>query len=229
MNKQERAYRAIRDRILDGSYGPGYRLVMDALAEELDVSAVPIREAIRRLEAEGLVVYRPNAGAQVAPADAAVWESAMTVLAVLEGYATALAAPCLRARDIARLRDVNRQMAESLDLADVLAFSRLNQKFHFAIHQRCPNQYLVDLLRDTNHRLDAVRATVFTHIPNRGWSSLEEHARLIDLLESRAPFAEIEQTARAHKLRTVEAFQRRQREHELRELDARSELGGSRR
>ena len=80
-NKQEQAYAALRERILSGSYSPGYRLVIDALAEELGVSALPIREAIRRLEAEGLVVFRPNAGAQVAPADPALFEDMMVGLA----------------------------------------------------------------------------------------------------------------------------------------------------
>ena len=62
VTKQERVYQAIRERILSGAYGPGYRVVIDALAEEFEVSALPVREAIRRLEAEGLVIYRPNAG-----------------------------------------------------------------------------------------------------------------------------------------------------------------------
>ena len=215
MNKQEHAYGVIRERILDGTYGPGYRLVMDSIADELRVSAVPVREAIRRLEAEGFVVYRPNAGAQVAPVDADVWESAMTVLAVLEGYATALAASHLTPLDISGLRAVNTQMAEAMERTDVLAFSRLNQQFHAEIFERCPNSHLVDLLHDTNSRLDAVRRTVFTHIPYRGLSSIAEHAHLVDLIESGAEADEIETAARAHKLRTVEAFRQRQAEHEL--------------
>jgi DNA-binding GntR family transcriptional regulator len=93
VTKQERVYQAIRERILSGAYGPGYRVVIDALAEEFEVSGLPVREAIRRLEAEGLVIYRPNAGAQVAPADPGLFDEEMTVLAVLEGYGTALAAP----------------------------------------------------------------------------------------------------------------------------------------
>ena len=69
--------------------------MIDALAEEFSVSALPVREAIRRLEAEGLVIFRPNAGAQVAPADPGLFDEEMSVLAVIEGYATALAAPLL--------------------------------------------------------------------------------------------------------------------------------------
>ena len=109
VTKQERVYQAIRERILSGAYGPGYRVVIDALAEEFEVSGLPVREAIRRLEAEGLVIYRPNAGAQVAPADPGLFDEEMTVLAVLEGYGTALAAPCLGEAEIARLtRDQRR-------------------------------------------------------------------------------------------------------------------------
>ena len=54
---------------------------------------MPVREAIRRLEAEGLVIYRPNVGAQVAPAEPELFEDELSVLALLEGYATAGAAP----------------------------------------------------------------------------------------------------------------------------------------
>lgn len=68
-SKHERAYAVIRQRILDGTYRPGRRLVIGTLAAELGVSPVPVREAIRRLEAEGRVVYRHNAGPRVAPVD----------------------------------------------------------------------------------------------------------------------------------------------------------------
>src|SRR6266498_3517928 len=113
--KQERVYQAIRERILNGAYGPGYRVVIDSLAEEFAVSALPVREAIRRLEAEGLVIYRPNAGAQVAPADPGLFDEEMTVLAVLEGYATALAAPELSEKDIADLQAVNDRMVRAME------------------------------------------------------------------------------------------------------------------
>ena len=61
-SKQERVYVVLRGRLFDGTYGPGHRLVIDALARELEVSPMPVREAIRRLEAEGLVDYQRNQG-----------------------------------------------------------------------------------------------------------------------------------------------------------------------
>jgi len=213
VTKQERVYDALRERILSGAYGPGYRVVIDALAEEFSVSALPVREAIRRLEAEGLVVYRPNAGAQVAPADPSVFEEEMTVLALLEGLATSLASPNLGPTEIARMRDVNGQMTQAMEQLDSLRFGRLNQEFHAIIYEKCPNGALLTLLRDVARRLDAIRRTVFVQIPYRGAASLKEHAELIDLIEKKAPAAKIENVARQHKLHTVESFRAWQEEH----------------
>jgi len=214
VNKQEHAYQTIRERILVGTYGPGFRVVIDALADELGVSALPVREAIRRLEAEGLIVFRPNAGAQVAPADPGQFEETMACLAVLEGYATALAAPLMGKADVAKLREANEAMVDCMHRVDALGFSRANRDFHMAIYDRCPNPYLVELLRDTERRLDAIRRTVFTHIPFRGLESIEEHRKLIELIEARASFSRVETAARRHKLRTLEIFQRWRQEHE---------------
>ena len=206
VTKQERVYRAIRERILSGAYGPGYRVVIDSLAEEFEVSGLPVREAIRRLEAEGLVIYRPNAGAQVAPADPGLFDEEMTVLAVLEGYGTALAAPCLGPAQIARLSEINDEMEAAISQLDSLRFGRLNQEFHGLIYEGCPNAALVGMLRDVARRLDAIRRTVFVQIPYRGSASVAEHKKLIALLASGAPAAKIEKAAREHKLNTLASF-----------------------
>src|SRR4051794_20292336 len=177
--KQQRVYETLRERILSGAYGPGFRLVIDAVAAELAVSTVPVREAIRRLEAEGLVVYRPNVGAQVAPAEPEMFEDELSVLAVLEGYATAAAAPLLVAEDITRLRETTDLMVAAMERMDLLAFGRHNQEFHAVFAERCPNRALVEMLREVERRLDAIRRTVFTHIPYRGAESVAEHRELI--------------------------------------------------
>jgi DNA-binding GntR family transcriptional regulator len=206
VTKQERVYLTIRERILAGEYAPGYRLVIDQLAATLDVSALPVREAIRRLEAEGLVVFRPNAGAHVAPADPDLFDEEMTVLAVLEGYATALAAPRLTRADIDRLAELTDRMEDALGRGDSLGFGRLNQEYHAVVHERCPNVALVELIRDVALRLDSIRRTVFVQIPYRGSESLAEHRRLTKLIARNASASTIEDAAREHKLATVESF-----------------------
>src|SRR5438034_399628 len=96
VNKQERTYTILRDRIHSGSFAPLERLNIDALARELGVSPIPVREALRRLEAEGWVRFTPNVGAVVSPVDSTTWEQAMITLAILEGAASAEAQQHLR-------------------------------------------------------------------------------------------------------------------------------------
>ncbi|MGH2494539.1 MAG: GntR family transcriptional regulator [Ktedonobacteraceae bacterium] len=208
-NKQERAYAILRRRIIDGTYASGFRLNIDALARELGVSKVPIREAIRRLEAEGWVVSNRNVSPQVAQIDLRQWESEMTILALLEGYATALAAGNLGQEEYSRLWEINAAMQQALHEFDTITYNRLNRAFHNVIYDRCPNTALVELLQQAWDRLDTIRHSVFLFIPERGWASINEHVQLIRLLEQHAPFDEIEREARAHKLHTREAYQQR--------------------
>jgi DNA-binding GntR family transcriptional regulator len=193
--KQQQVYDALRERILSGAYGPGFRVVIDQVAAEFAVSALPVREAIRRLEAEGLVVYRPNAGAQVAPAEPELFEDNMTVLALLEGYATALAVAHLTADDLDALEHHTDDMVSAMERMDALAFGRHNRAFHRVIYERCPNPSLVAI-----------------HIPYRGASSVAEHRELVELFRTGAPPKRVEAAARRHKLRTVESFRAWQRE-----------------
>jgi DNA-binding GntR family transcriptional regulator len=93
ITKQERVYGILRERIQTGTYRPGHRIVVDQLAAEFGVSALPVREAVRRVQAEGLVVFRRNSGACVTPAEPELVDSMAELLAVVEGYATSLAAP----------------------------------------------------------------------------------------------------------------------------------------
>lgn len=206
ISKQESSYRTIRERIIGGVYGPGYRLTIDSLARELGVSQVPIREAIRRLEAEGWVIYPRNAGPQVSPIDYEKWTQAMKTLALLEGYATAEAAPQIASADITRLRDLNVSMKRAIESLDVMSFSRLNRRFHFEIYGGCQNDYLVERLKETWSRLDAIRVTVFTYVPERSRAAVGEHEEIIQAIESDNDFAQVEHKAREHKLRTMQAY-----------------------
>jgi DNA-binding GntR family transcriptional regulator len=205
VNKQERTYTVLRDRIHSGAFGPKARLNIDALARELGVSAIPVREALRRLEAEGWVRFQPNVGAIVAPLDATAWEQQMVAVAILEGAATADAAAHLRPSDFARIRTLAMEMEQVAAGGDMNKFSRLNRRMHATIMARCANVYLLELLEETNQRLDRIRGTMFTYLPERSTRALGEHEHLIGLLES-GDQAEIEGYARWHKLQTVEAY-----------------------
>jgi DNA-binding GntR family transcriptional regulator len=197
------AYQTIRERIIGGTYGPGYRLVLEELARELGVSTVPVREAVRRLEAEGHVDFQRNVGARVASFDEREFEQTLHVVALLEGYATALAAPHMRRTDLAKARKINDRMRASLTDLNPIQFSALNREFHFAIYDRCPNQHIRGLLEAQWSRLDAIRRSIFLFAPGRSTSSVAEHDEILDLIAEGATAERIEQAARVHKLRTA--------------------------
>jgi DNA-binding GntR family transcriptional regulator len=200
----------IRKRIIDGEYEPGERLVIPKLARDLEISALPVREALRRLEAEGFVQFDANVGARVTRVDFEAWESAMHVLSLLEGYATALAAPHLTPDNIAELREINRSMGAALEVSDIGAAKDANRRFHVRLYDACPNDHLMGLVRVGWDRLDSLRGWDIYYLLLRGTHLVDEHEHLLTMIESGAPASEIEAYAREHKLRTVEVYRQNQ-------------------
>jgi DNA-binding GntR family transcriptional regulator len=206
MSKSEAAYVTLRERILGGAYAPGQRLVLSDLASELGTSSVPVREALRRLEAEGWLTFRPNVGVEIRPVNPMDWVAMMDVLAILEGRATALAAPHLTAGDLERARARNQAARTAVEQIDPVAVSECNRDFHRIICAPCPNAYLRQLTRQTAEKLDAMRHTMFGFVPERTRAVLDEHDRLLALIEEGASADAVERYAREHKLSTVAAY-----------------------
>lgn len=205
-SKSEIAYGWIRDRIRSGTFGPGYRLVLSTLATRLDMSVVPVREAISRLTAEGLVSFERNVGARVAMVDASQYLVAMEVISVIESAATALAAPHLSAQDVSRARELNEVMRSGLDDFDSRLFSALNQEFHHTLYARCPNPRLLEIVEVEWARLGHLRDSIFGFVPWRPRESVCEHDALLDLIEAAADLEDIERAVRAHRTGSLTAF-----------------------
>ena len=205
-SKSEQAYTRLKDRILDGEMSPGYRLVLSSIATEMGFSVVPVREAIRRLEAEGLVHFERNVGATVAGIDPDLYLHTMQTLSIIEGAATALAAPDITAEELARARDLNDQMRELLAAFDPVRFTQLNTEFHALLYGPCPNPHILDLVHRGWTRLARMRTSTFGYVPGRAHASVEEHENLLNLIESGAPASDVEHAARAHRTNTLNAF-----------------------
>jgi DNA-binding GntR family transcriptional regulator len=212
LSKSQLAYRYLRDRIDDGRFVPGYRLVLGAIAKELDVSVVPVREAIRRLEAEGLVTFERNVGAQVALLEEQEYLYTMQTLALVEGAATALAAPLLTAEHYARARNINARMIECLEHFEPVRFTELNLEFHSVLFEECPNPHILDLVHRGWSRLTVLRDSSFSFVPGRARESVDEHEALLALLESGADPVAIELAARGHRTATLDAVLHHQAE-----------------
>lgn len=205
-SKSQRAYHWIKDRIANQDFTPGYRLVLGTIANELDMSVVPVREAIRQLEAEGLVTFERNVGAHVSMVDDSQYRFSMQTLSVLEGAATALASRNLTEDDVRRARAVNELMVETLDHFDPRSFTALNQEFHALLFAKCANTRLLDLVDNEWARLGHLRDSTFSFVPGRAAESVREHENILQLIEKGAPLGNIEQAARRHRSATLDAF-----------------------
>jgi DNA-binding GntR family transcriptional regulator len=205
-SKSQMAYAWIKERIAAGRLKPRQRLVLATIAGELGVSAVPVREAIRRLQAEGLVTFERNVGAHVALVDEAEYVTTMQVLSLVEGAATAMSAPWLGPVDLDQAAAINDQMSEIPDDFDPHTFTALNTDFHAVLFSRCPNAYLLDLVHRDWSRLAVLHDSTFSFVPERALDSVREHAEILGLIRRGAPELEIERAARAHRTRTVDAL-----------------------
>lgn len=206
VSKSQRTYDWIRQRILSRDFNPGYRLVLSSIAGELGVSVVPVREAIRRLEAEGLIEFEPNVGARVAMVNEGEYVDTMQALGVLEGAATVLSLPHITAADVAAAQAVNDQLRSMLTDFDPAVFTALNEKFHRALYSRCPNSHLSMLVDRGWSRMAGLRTSTFSFVPRRAEHSVDEHDQILRLIREAADPTDIEMTIRHHKWRTVEAF-----------------------
>jgi DNA-binding GntR family transcriptional regulator len=168
----------LRDRIARGELPPGTLLRQRQLALEFNVSPTPVREALRRLESEGLVSYELHRGSRVATVDLDEQEENLRVLAALESLAASLASEKITETDLDKIRALERQFAECNDSDPAL--KELNWAFHFRIYQCARLPLLLSLMR--------VLWRAFPQGPQH-WrphqESIEQHADLVEALAGR--------------------------------------------
>lgn len=206
LSKAEMAYQAILEGVQQGRYAPGSRLVLAQLATELHMSVVPVREAVRMLQQEGLVAYERNVGATVVGIDPVEYRNTMETLALVEGFSTAQCAPLVTGADLQRAREINDQMRRVLEEFDPVQFTTLNKQFHSTLYEHHQNAHILDLVHRGWNRLAALRSSTFAYVPGRARASVDEHDHLLDLIAQGASFEAIETAARQHRLNTLEAY-----------------------
>jgi len=186
----------LEEEILRGLRRPGDRLDERQLAEQFGMSRTPVREALQRLAATGLVVARGRQGLQVAQMSLADLLDAFSVVAELEGLASAQAARRIRPGQKARLQDAHRVCAETAAAEDADGFYRANLDFHETIAAASHNRILQDELRRLTLKVSPYRRTI-TYQPGRMHSSIPEHERVMEAI-LRGDGAQAAQMMRAH-------------------------------
>ena len=174
----------LRQLIVEGLIAPGAKLNERELAEQLEVSRTPLREAIRMLAAEGLVELAPHRGAvavQLAPQDIA---DTFEVIAGLEGQSGELAAARISEPELAEIRALHYEMLAAHTRRDLPTYYRLNANIHDHINAAARNPVLTRTYCTVNARLQALRFR--SNFDEGKWArAVREHERMVELLAAR--------------------------------------------
>ncbi|SLN41474.1 putative HTH-type transcriptional regulator YdfH [Pseudoruegeria aquimaris] len=194
------AYARLLAEIGSGVLRPGDRLRETEIAARLGISRTPVREAIRQLEAEGLVAHVPRVGAAVRRLDYAEVMELYEMRVVLEGTAARLAARAASDIEIADLAEINAEMAGAVEEA-ARAYA-LNRQFHAALTQAAKNRYLARSMEGLERTLMILGPSTLRRAA-RAREAVEEHEAVLAALRNRDQDG-AEAAMRAH----VEAAQR---------------------
>lgn len=179
----DHVYLAIRDRITAGALERGARIHQEDLADELGVSRTPVREALRRLAAEGLVEMRTNRGARVADVGGSEMYASYEARLVIEPGAARLAAAQRPAAPLAAMRAA--LAAQRRAIPNVARSFEANREFHLAIVQATGNEFLIQFAqRLWVARIGEVIYERQSETPERMGLDADEHERILTAIEA---------------------------------------------
>jgi DNA-binding GntR family transcriptional regulator len=199
----ERVYRQLRQMILSGELPPQTRLVEIHLGEQFGVSRTPVREALKRLTAEKLVLGDPVRGLIVHAPEPHEVSEVYLVRESLESLASRLAAQRITAEELRQLRVIAESMREAVnnDRTDLVVSA--NIAFHDVIYRAAGNETLFRLAKDLSDFVRRFSAEAFAKTERAG-AVVDEHERILDALEAHDP--EAAAAASAAHLQTASAY-----------------------
>ena len=177
-------FNTLRRAILKGELKPGERLMEIALADKLGVSRTPIREAIRKLELEGLVVMAPRKGAKVASITERDLSDVLEVRKGMEVLAISLACKRITGEELEKLETIEQSFQKLIESGNLTELAEMDVKFHDTIYQATNNQRLVQLLNNLREQMYRYRMEYLKDIAVRR-TLAEEHKAICRALRER--------------------------------------------
>jgi DNA-binding GntR family transcriptional regulator len=184
-NLSDDVAKIIRKMILNGTFKPGERLNQAQLAEEMNISRGPIREALKLLENEGLIKHETNKGTFVTTLSMQDAYEIYTLRALLEGEAALLAAAHITEKDYLRLEELLAEFATAFKENDLEKEANCDIRFHGTIVQLSKHQRLIRMHQHLDTQVGAMFLTVANMLPVRASMVIENHKLLIDTLRTR--------------------------------------------
>lgn len=179
---REDVYRTIKEWIINLQLAPGEVIRDQELAASLGVSRTPVREALRRLEDEGLIITSFHKWTKVAPSDISEAEQLYPAVAALEAMATELAQPRLSPANLKQLAAINKALEEAVKQRDAEQAATLDAQFHALIVQRSGNAEIEKLLASLLPRIRRIELAHFGSQPI-AQQSVKEHKAIVNALK----------------------------------------------
>lgn len=171
-------FNTLRRAIITGEFAPGERLMEISLANRLGVSRTPVREAIRKLELEGLVIMIPRKGAQVAKITEKSLRDVIEIRCVLEEFAASLACERITEEGKEKLRQAHREFVEAVRTNDIITIVEKDENFHDAIFQATCNDKLITIINNLREQFYRYRMEYVKDIEQHS-VLVTEHERLL--------------------------------------------------
>ncbi len=175
-------FKTLREAIITGDLKPGERLMEIKLANELGVSRTPVREAIRKLELEGLVIMTARKGAEVAPINEKDLKEVLEIRKSLESLACELACRNASTEDIVKMRVLNEAIEKAIKEENIEEITKQDVDFHEAIYETTRNDRLVHMLHQLKEHIFRYRFEYIKDMKNKE-TIVEEHKKIIVAIE----------------------------------------------
>ncbi len=174
--KTELAVRLLRDKIRVGELAPGERLSPVVIAEQLEMSPTPVREALRLLQSDGLVVYKPHQGIEVAGLPADDVAEIYMLRRLLEPVAMEQAVPAITGAELRKLENLHDRLREAVATGQGRKIAEANAAWHWCIYEQSGTKYLTEFIRRLWARFPWRTMWV---IPQRAERTLAEHEAMM--------------------------------------------------
>jgi DNA-binding GntR family transcriptional regulator len=192
----------VRADILSGRYPMNSRLDQQAIAAELGVSIIPVRECLRQLEAEGLVQISPRRGVFVIELSIDEFREIYSIREVLEELAIQQALPHMTPAHLDYVSQINARFIQAIQDRAFATALEINQEFHLALYEPAQQPLLIDLISSLSTRSMRYRQ-IYVNLPNRAQQAIVDHETILAACRNRDVVA-AGQAVRSHLRRTLE-------------------------
>lgn len=202
MTKAEYIYSTLKDDIVTGVLKSGERLILSKIAEQFSASEVPVREAIKKLEVEGLINNVPYVGAVVKTLNIREVKDLYQIRANVEGLAIKMALENADGAGLARIEKIIADMENAMNASDVVEFGRTDKKFHLEIALLSGNRRLHKLIESLWNETEQAQF-VFRVDPKLMSESFREHMDIYNTIKTKDPI-KAEEMVKYHRLRIAD-------------------------